>query len=162
MAAQARKAAEAEPEKLLNEQITGEHLILIDGDGRRIGLVKRDAALQKIRLAGLDLIQLSPPSVSPPICKVVNFVEWQRAEAMKKAMHEAENKPAQTENTADSPLDQPARFGHKVADKSDAVPSSWKSVNKIVYLELDPQKDDYQPFLESLGLRLAEFGRCDD
>ena len=68
-----------------NGAIKGDVIVLIDPQGKRIGRVSLSAAVSKARAAGLDLLQLSPPQVVPPVCRVVHYAEFYAAEQAKRA-----------------------------------------------------------------------------
>ena len=47
--------------------------MLIDQNGEKKGLVSIDAALNLAKAASLDLVQVSPPSANPVVCKLLDY-----------------------------------------------------------------------------------------
>jgi len=47
--------------------------MLIDQNGDKKGLVSIDAALDLAKAASLDLVQVSPPSANPVVCKLLDY-----------------------------------------------------------------------------------------
>ena len=77
-----------EAERPVNEAITAPAIVLIDGSGKRIGLVSTPVALKKARDSQLDIVTLSPPHVTPPVCRVVDYADWLQLERQKKGLDE--------------------------------------------------------------------------
>ena len=71
-------------ERPVNAAITAPAIVLIDGAGKRIGLVSTAVALKKARDSRLDIVTLSPPHIQPPICRVVVYGDWLAMEQQKK------------------------------------------------------------------------------
>ena len=67
----------------VNEQITASPVRLIDGDGRQIGIVSIDMALDHAGEAGLDLVEVSP-NADPPVCRIMDYGKY-RYEITKRA-----------------------------------------------------------------------------
>lgn len=49
---------------------------VIDADGDQIGVISKQEALEKARLAGLDLVEISP-NANPPVAKIVDWGKYQ-------------------------------------------------------------------------------------
>ncbi len=47
--------------------------MLIDSDGRKLGLVDKSSALQKAEDQKLDLVQVSPKGSTPIVCKLMDY-----------------------------------------------------------------------------------------
>ena len=47
--------------------------MLIDADGKKIGLVSIDEALEYARKASLDLVQVSSLDSDPTVCKILDY-----------------------------------------------------------------------------------------
>jgi len=45
---------------------------VIDENGEQLGILPTEEALARARLAGLDLIEVSP-TAQPPVCKIADF-----------------------------------------------------------------------------------------
>ena len=55
----------------INEEIRSPEVILIDGEGKKIGVVKRDDALRRAEEAELDLVEVATNS-APPVCRIMD------------------------------------------------------------------------------------------
>ena len=88
--------ADKEAERPVNEAITAPAIVLIDGAGKRIGLVSTPVALKKARESQLDIVTLSPPHISPPICRVVDYADWLHMERLKKGQQDESSKRSKT------------------------------------------------------------------
>ncbi len=60
----------------VNEDIVAEEVRVIDQDGKMIGVLPIDEAINIARDANLDLVNVSPNAV-PPVCKVLDFGKFQ-------------------------------------------------------------------------------------
>ena len=47
--------------------------MLIGSDGKRLGLMSREEALQKAGTESLDLVQVSPKESLPVVCKLMDY-----------------------------------------------------------------------------------------
>ena len=65
-----------------NEDIEALEVRLIDEEGGQVGVVKTPVALERAIAVGLDLVVVSP-SVSPPVCKILDLGKY-KYEAQKK------------------------------------------------------------------------------
>ena len=65
-----------------NEDIEALEVRLIDEEGGQVGVVKTPDALERAVSVGLDLVVVSP-SVSPPVCKILDLGKY-KYEAQKK------------------------------------------------------------------------------
>ncbi len=59
----------------INQQITAPQLRVIDSEGKQIGLLSRQQALEEAQASELDLILIAPHS-NPPVAKVINFKKF--------------------------------------------------------------------------------------
>ena len=59
-------------EPRVNERIRIREVRLIDKDGRQVGVVPTDRAMQMARDAGLDLVEVAPDS-RPPVAKIMDY-----------------------------------------------------------------------------------------
>lgn len=60
----------------VNEDILAEEVRVIDQDGKMLGVLPIDEALDIANEANLDLVNVSPNAV-PPVCKVLDFGKYQ-------------------------------------------------------------------------------------
>jgi translation initiation factor IF-3 len=58
-------------------------VLLIDGDGEKLGVMSTDAALTRAEEAELDLVEVAPKA-SPPVCKIMDYGKY-RYEQSKRA-----------------------------------------------------------------------------
>lgn len=65
----------AEPAVRKNERIRAREVRLIAADGKQIGVVTRDEALQAAQASGLDLVEISP-NARPPVCRITDFGKY--------------------------------------------------------------------------------------
>src|ERR1700722_10982701 len=56
----------------VNDQIRIRAVRVIDENGEQLGILPTEEALARARLAGLDLIEVSP-TAQPPVCKIADF-----------------------------------------------------------------------------------------
>jgi translation initiation factor IF-3 len=57
---------------------------LIDENGRNVGIVSRNDALDRANAAGLDLVEISPDA-EPPVCKILDYGKFKYQEQKKAA-----------------------------------------------------------------------------
>ncbi|MDY0094607.1 MAG: translation initiation factor IF-3 [Candidatus Vecturithrix sp.] len=76
-------------ENRINLQIQSPELRVVGPDGEQLGILSRDAALNKARELGLDLVEVAP-TADPPVCKVMDYGKF-RYQQQKRA-HEAKKK----------------------------------------------------------------------
>ena len=59
-------------EHQINEEIREKEVRLIDSEGRQLGVVPLQKALEAAEEKGLDLVNISPKAV-PPVCKIMDY-----------------------------------------------------------------------------------------
>lgn len=59
----------------MNEGIRAREVLLIDADGRNLGVVPRDHALSLARERELDLVEVAPEA-NPVVCRIVNYGKY--------------------------------------------------------------------------------------
>ena len=47
--------------------------MLIGADGKKMGLISKDAAMESAQLSSLDLVQVSPIGSEPVVCKLLDY-----------------------------------------------------------------------------------------
>ena len=67
----------------MNREIFIDPVRLIDNNGKMVGVVKLDKALEMAEKVGLDLVEVSP-NAKPPVCKILDYGKF-KFEAQKKA-----------------------------------------------------------------------------
>ena len=83
----------------VNNQIRVRELRVIGAEGENFGVISIEEALSKARMAGLDLIEISPNAI-PPVAKIMDYGKFQYAEnkkvkAAKAKVHNSEVKEIQ-------------------------------------------------------------------
>jgi translation initiation factor IF-3 len=63
-----------------NERIRVREVRLVGSDGKQIGIVSRDEALQAAKQAGLDLVEISA-NARPPVCRILDFGKYMYEES---------------------------------------------------------------------------------
>ena len=76
----------------INEAIRADKLRVIDEEGRQLGVLSRQEALQAAQEAGLDLVEVSP-NAEPPVVKVVDWgkYNYQRIKQQQKSRKNAKS-----------------------------------------------------------------------
>ncbi len=59
----------------MNERITAPKVRVIDTDGKQIGVIDTNEALEIATNRGLDLVEVSPEA-SPPVCKIMDYGKY--------------------------------------------------------------------------------------
>jgi translation initiation factor IF-3 len=77
----------------INERIRIREVRLVDEEGKQVGIVPTEQALQMAQEKGLDLVEVAP-NVRPPVCKIMDFGKY-KYEQNKKA-HESSRKQHKT------------------------------------------------------------------
>lgn len=69
----------------LNQDIRAPQLRVVDQDGRQLGILTRNEALQIAEEQGLDLVEISPDA-NPPVAKIVDWgkFNYQRTKQLQK------------------------------------------------------------------------------
>lgn len=73
----------------INRQIRAPRVRVIDNDGNQLGIMTVPEALEAARLAGLDLVEVSPMA-RPPVCRVMDFGKF-KYQQKKKAQEAKKN-----------------------------------------------------------------------
>lgn len=63
------------PRTRVNERIGFFKLMVIDSDGKQIGVLPREEALRRAFDKGLDLVEIVP-TARPPICKIMDYGKY--------------------------------------------------------------------------------------
>lgn len=59
----------------INEEIKAAELRVIDPEGKNLGILPINKALEIAKEAGLDLIEIAPQA-NPPVAKIISFDKW--------------------------------------------------------------------------------------
>jgi len=66
----------------INERIRVPEVRLIDEDGKQLGVLSRDDALDYARQRDLDLVEVAPDA-SPPVCRVLDYSKYKYEQEQK-------------------------------------------------------------------------------
>jgi translation initiation factor IF-3 len=79
----------------VNEKITNSEVRLVDQDGAVLGITPTYKAIEKAKLAGMDLVEVSP-NVTPPVCKMMDFGKYRYDTKKKMQQSKKKQKTAET------------------------------------------------------------------
>lgn len=87
----------------VNERIFAASLRVLDTDGKQIGVISRNEALEKARSQGLDLVEIAPKAV-PPVAKIIDFKKFLYQEEKKKREEKRKTKTSDTKEVRLGPF----------------------------------------------------------
>ncbi|OGH09666.1 MAG: translation initiation factor IF-3 [Candidatus Levybacteria bacterium RBG_16_35_6] len=87
----------------VNERIFALTLRVLDPEGKQIGVIKREEALQKARELELDLVEIAPKAV-PPVAKIVDFKKFLYQEEKKRREEKRRAKVSETKEVRLGPF----------------------------------------------------------
>lgn len=76
-----------------NERIRAREVRLIGSDGKQIGIVSRDEAIDAAKKAGLDLVEISG-NAKPPICRILEFGKYMYEQSKRQKENKAKGSPS--------------------------------------------------------------------
>ena len=79
----------------INERIFAPKVIVIDDEGKNLGVITKQEALEIARSRDLDLVEVSP-LVEPPICKIMNYGSYKYQKEKQERKHKAKQKVTET------------------------------------------------------------------
>lgn len=77
------------PQVRINERIRAREIRVIDDEGKQLGIMTPQQAMELARSRDLDLVEVAPGAV-PPVCRIIDFGKYQYEQ--KKRAHEAKKK----------------------------------------------------------------------
>jgi len=89
-----------------NEEIRVPHIRLIDEQGEQSGVVSTDEARAKAKLAGLDLVEISP-NAEPPVCRIMDFGAY---------IYEKKKLEKRQKLTGKAQMSKEIKFGIRISD----------------------------------------------
>jgi len=66
----------------VNEQINAREVLVVDGDGTQLGVMKTDEALKLAQEKKLDLVNVAP-SARPPVCRIMDYGKFKYEQSKK-------------------------------------------------------------------------------
>ena len=113
------------PSLKVNRRIRAKEVRVIDAEGRQLGIMPPEMAMQKAQDSGLDLVEVSPEAV-PPVCRIMDYGKFKYAQKKKtseakknqssQAIKEVKFRPKIEQHDYDFKVDRIRRFlteGHK-------------------------------------------------
>ena len=73
----------------MNEEIKASRVRLIDAEGKQVGVVSIDEAMEAAGSAKLDLVQVMPDD-DPPVCKLMDYGKYKYRQ--KRRLHQSKTK----------------------------------------------------------------------
>lgn len=87
----------------INEEIRADTLRVVSSDGKLIGVLSKNEALQKAREAGIDLVEIAP-NASPPVAKIIELGKLRYIFEKKERSDKKKSKPAEVKEIRFSPF----------------------------------------------------------
>lgn len=87
----------------INERITANSLRVLDIEGKQIGLLSRQEALDKAKEQELDLVEIAP-NASPPVAKIIDFNKFLYQQSKKKQEEKKKAKVTETKEVRLGPF----------------------------------------------------------
>ncbi|HZJ18707.1 MAG TPA: translation initiation factor IF-3, partial [Patescibacteria group bacterium] len=78
-----------------NERIYAPTLRVLDTEGKQIGILSRNEALEKAKELELDLVEIAPKA-KPPVAKIIDFKKFLYQEQKKKREEKRKAKVSET------------------------------------------------------------------
>ncbi len=79
----------------INNEITARELRVIGADGGNLGVISLKEALEAAKVAGLDLIEISP-TAAPPVAKIMDYGKFEYERSKKEKVIKAKTKISET------------------------------------------------------------------
>jgi len=67
----------------INQYIQAREVRVVDEQGKQIGVIPLNQALEQARQKGLDLVEVAPQA-QPPVCKIIDFKKFKFLQSKKK------------------------------------------------------------------------------
>ncbi len=86
---------------------------LIDSDGKQVGILATDAALDRAKAQKLDLVEISPKA-EPPVCKIMDYGKFRFENSKKKQASKKKQKKVQLKEVKFRPNTEEADYQVKL------------------------------------------------
>jgi translation initiation factor IF-3 len=86
-----------------DDQIRVPELRVIDSDGKQLGVIKREEALEAAKKQGLTLVEVAP-TAKPPVAKIVEFGKFRYQEEKKLKSQQKKTKGSELKEVRFSPF----------------------------------------------------------
>jgi translation initiation factor IF-3 len=136
-------------------QIRASSLRVIGEDGKLIGVLKKEEAIDKAKKAGLTLVEIAP-NASPPVAKIVDFGKFRYAEEKKQRIQGKKVKGGEVKEIRFSPFIADNDFKIRV----ERIKEFFEEKNKVrvVVVFTGPQMRVKQTGYKVIKRILDEFG----
>lgn len=151
----------------LNERITAPQIRVLDAQGKQIGVLAKNEAINLARTQQLDLVEIAP-TANPPVAKIINFKKFLYQQEKKKKEEKRKAKISQTKEVrlgpfmSENDLQVMIRRGREFLENGDKVKLVVKFkgrqitrtefgfgvVKKVIEAVSDISKVDRDPHLE--------------
>ncbi len=136
----------------MNEYIQAEEVRLISEEGKQIGVVPVNEALEKAQEHGLDLVEIAPKA-KPPVCKIMDYGKYIYEQNKK----EKQNKKKQHTVTLKEIRMRPKTEDHDLEFKVRHARSFLENKNKVKFtVQFRGRELAYKEFGEQLLDRVLE------
>lgn len=87
----------------VNERIFAHTIRVLDQNGKQVGVMSKNDALEKAKKQGLDLVEIAP-NASPPVAKIIDFKKFLYQEEKKKREEKRKAKVSETKEVRLGPF----------------------------------------------------------
>ncbi len=98
-----KKRPEQKPFYRINERIFASTLRVLDSEGKQIGVLPKNEAIEKARSLGLDLVEVAPMA-KPPVAKIINFKKFLYQQEKKRKEEKKKARVSETKEIRLSPF----------------------------------------------------------
>ena len=107
-----RRCFNIKQELPINRQIRAREVQLIEGDGKKTGVIPLEKALEKAEKQNLDLV-LVAPNANPPVCKIMNYGKYKFEQAKREKEAKKKQKVLEIKEIRVTPNIEEHDFGFK-------------------------------------------------
>jgi len=134
----------------INQQIKVREVRLIDPDGKMVGVVPIEVALESARQIGLDLVEIVP-NQSPPVCKIIDYGKYKYQEKKKAQAAKAKQAVVEIKEIKLRPRTEDHDLNFKIAHIRRFIEEGNKAKISIVFRGREMQHLDIaQPMVDRI------------
>jgi len=151
---------------VLNEKIQSPSLMILDADGKRLGVFSRSEGLKLAREKKLDLLLVSPPHVVPAVCKMLDYAAFKYQQSLRERAAAKLNKVREVKTVQVSAVIDPHDLSVKLNQARDFLLKGHPV--KVMYKARRKDLNDenahlvYVPLFEKVKNGLIGVGDCGD
>ncbi|MCS6892963.1 MAG: translation initiation factor IF-3 [Deltaproteobacteria bacterium] len=141
----------------VNRQIKAQEVRVVDSDGKQIGIMKIEEALQLAEEKGLDLVEIAP-SAQPPVCKILDYGKFKYMEQKKEAQARKNRSIIEVKeirlryNTGIGDLETKLKLAEKFLDEGNKVKFNMRFKGReVAFVDIGQQKFDL--IIQKLSLK---------